>query len=120
VDPARLESFTLVLNSRFTYDQLAIKVGEQLEVDPTHLRFWTASTATNMPKSPVKRAAGQSLQSILVPPHLSYQNSQLNDALFYEILEMSLSELDTKKPLRVVWIGKGIAQEVCFRIKMWE
>lgn len=108
----QLDSFTLELNSRFSYDQLASKVADRIQAHPTHLRFWTVSAQTNGPKSPVKRGAGQTLQTILYPQYQAYQNAQLNDALFYEILEMSLTELDTMKSLKVIWLNKGTTQEV--------
>lgn len=110
----QLEAFTLELSSRLSYDLVAIKVAERLKVHPTHLRFWTVNAQSNNPKGSVKRTAGQTLQTILNPQYLSFQNAsaQLNDALFYEILEMSLSELDTMKTLKVVWLSKGTTQEV--------
>jgi len=108
----------MVLSSKFNYDKLADKVADRLDVPPTHLRFWTASAQTNGPKTPVKRGTGQTVQTILNPQYSAYQNAQLNDALFYEILEMSLSELDTMKSIKVVWLSsKGTTQDVCLSHK---
>ena len=35
-----------------------------------------------------------------------------NDALYYEVLDMSLAELDTKKNVKVTWLSEGITKEV--------
>ncbi|KAI9818363.1 MAG: hypothetical protein M1826_001385 [Phylliscum demangeonii] len=106
------ESFELVLSRRMVYDQFAAKVGEYLNVDPTHLRFSTVNATTNNPKAIVKRTGTMSLHHILTPQQGAYVSSlQLTNALFYEILDLSLSELETKKSLRVTWLSDGISKE---------
>lgn len=101
------------LSTKFTYDQMAARVGEQLGVEPTHLRFHTVNSSTNNPKSPVRRNQSQTLQQILTPPYSSFGNStQRYDALFFEVLDITLSELDTKKSLKVTLISEGITKEV--------
>ena len=112
-DPG-VEPFNMVLSSKYTYDQVATKVGEKLNADPTHLRFWTINVTTGNPKSAVKRAQNtQTLQSILTPQYSTFNNnSQRHDALFFEILDMSLSEMDTKKLYKITWLSDGITKEV--------
>lgn len=101
------------LSTKFIYDQIAGKIGEALEVDPTHLRLFTVNASTSNPKTPVKRNLSQTLQQILVPPYTTFgNNNQRPDALYYEVLDMSLSELDTKKNLKVTWISEGITKDV--------
>ena len=107
-----LPPFALTLNKRFTYDQVTAKVAEKLGVDPTHLRLWTVNSTTNAPKSAVKRTASQTLSTMLTPTYTAYSNTQRNDALFYEILEISLSELDTKKAMKIIWVSEGTTKEV--------
>jgi len=105
------EPFTLPLSGKHEYDQVATKVGEKLKIDPTHLRFWTINVTTGNPKATVKRV--QTLQTILNPPYSTFSNNnQRSDALYYELLDMSLSELDTKKALKIVWLSEGITKEV--------
>lgn len=111
-NPEQLEQFSLILNSKYSYDQVAAKVAEQLGVDPTHLRLWTVNGTSNLPKTAVKRTPSQTLQTILTPSYTAYTNAQRQDALFYEILEISLSELDTKKSMKVVWVSEGTTKEV--------
>jgi len=103
----------LTLSKKHNYDQVAAKVGEELGVDPTHLRFWTVNAQSGNPKGTVKRNQSQSLGVILNPPYSTFgNNNQRSDAMFYEVLDISLSELDTKKALRVVWLSDGLAKEV--------
>jgi ubiquitin carboxyl-terminal hydrolase 7 len=111
--PEAGETFNLVLSSKHTYDQLASRVGDRLCINPTHLRFWTANISNGAVKTAVKRNQGQSLHTILNPPYSTFSNSTpRQDALYFEVLEMSLSELDTKKGLKVVWLSEGISKEV--------
>ncbi|CCU83061.1 Ubiquitin carboxyl-terminal hydrolase [Blumeria hordei DH14] len=103
--------FTLTLSSKYSYDQMAARVGQHLRVDPTHIRFWTTHAATGAPKIAVKRVQSQNVTSILNPPYSSLSNAtQKSDALFFEILEISLSELDTKRALKVNWLSEGISK----------
>lgn len=108
-----LETFTLVLNSKYSYDQVAARVGDALGVDPTHLRFTTINATSGKPKGIVKRGQGQNLQSILNPPYSTFSNNnQRNDSLYYEVLDMSLQELDTKKSIKLMWVSEGVTKTV--------
>ncbi|KAL9102026.1 MAG: hypothetical protein Q9163_002781 [Psora crenata] len=111
------EVFKLDLTRKMSYEQFSAKVGEHLKVDPTHIRFSTVHIATGKARAVVKRNANQSLNQILSPSFTSYSNSsQRDDALYYEILDMSLSELDTKKALRVTFVTEGFSKEDTFDI----
>jgi ubiquitin carboxyl-terminal hydrolase 7 len=106
--------FTLTLNRKMTYEQFSAKVGEHLKVDPSHLRFSTMYQNLKQ-KTNVKRNLNQSLYQILNPntSGYAYNTNQRNDSLYYEVLEQSLSEYETKKLLKVTWLSEGIAKEVC-------
>lgn len=95
------------------YDQLAERVGAQLGVDPTHIRFYTVNSS-GAPRITVKRSSTtQTLQSILSPTTYSQLNqNQRSDALYFEVLDMSLAELDTKKNIKISWLSEGITKEV--------
>ncbi|KTW29759.1 hypothetical protein T552_00966 [Pneumocystis carinii B80] len=101
------EEFDLVLSRKTTYDVLSFKVGERLNVPSTHIRFTTINSSTQMPKFTVKRVPSLALQNILQP---AYLQSPLN-TLFYEVLEISLSELETKRTLKIGWLPDGITRE---------
>jgi ubiquitin carboxyl-terminal hydrolase 7 len=112
-NPEEWKPFELTLSNKHTYDQVAAKVGEQLKVDPTHLRFWTVNAANGNPKASVKRGQSQTLSTILNPPYSTFtNNNQRPDALYFEVLDISLTELDTKKALRVIWLSDGMSKEV--------
>jgi ubiquitin carboxyl-terminal hydrolase 7 len=106
-------TFTLTLSKKMTYDQLCAKVGEHLKIDPTHLRFTTVN-ASGRPKMAVKHGFGGGLGTILQPSTYHYAGNMLQkpDALFYETLEMSLKELESRKLVRVSWLPEGISKEV--------
>jgi ubiquitin carboxyl-terminal hydrolase 7 len=54
-----------------------------------------------------------SLRQILNPMGSNTLNSnQRGDALYFEVLEMSLAEMDTKKSIKVTWLSEGITKEV--------
>lgn len=107
-------TFSLALSRKMSYDQYSAKVGEHLKVDPTHLRFSTVLSSTGKAKQPVRRSQGLTLAQTLMPALGTYANSnQRPDALFYEILEMSISELETKRSIRIQWLPEGVVKEVC-------
>lgn len=101
-----------MLSSKISYDTLAQRVGNQLDVQPTHIRLFTVNTATGNPKVPVKRGATQTLQTILNPGGFSATSSQRSDAFYFEVLDIPLAELDTKKAARITLLSEGITKEV--------
>lgn len=111
-DGEKYPPFELVLSAKIMYDQLAERVGAQLEVDPTHIRFYTVNS-TGAPRLTVKRSStNQTLQSILNPSAYAQLNqNQSNNALYFEVLDMSLAELDTKKSIKISWLSEGITKE---------
>jgi ubiquitin carboxyl-terminal hydrolase 7 len=112
--------FELELGKKMSYDQLSAKVGEYLGVDPTHLRFYTVNATTGARKQAVRRQVSSTLQQILAPPYGSYATSQHTSALYFEILDLSLSELETMKKLKVVWLTEGISKEVRLKRFLFE
>lgn len=107
--------FKLDLGRKMSYEQFSAKVGEHLKIDPTHLRFSTVNSTTGKIKNIVKRTANQNLYQILSPQYGTYgTNNQRDDALYYEVLDMSLSELDTKKSMKVTWLTEGVSKEVSY------
>jgi ubiquitin carboxyl-terminal hydrolase 7 len=112
-DPKEYPPFELVLNAKISYDQLSEKVGARLKVPPTHIRFYTINGTTGNPRGPVKRSAGATLASILHPSGYNSMNMNMrNDALYFEVLDISLAELDTKKNVKVTFLSEGITKEV--------
>jgi len=119
-DRANLDSdegtFSLELSKRMMYDQLAAKVAEYLKVQPDHLRFSGVTASTGKPRTYIKRTANSTLAAILTPPYSGYTTSMSMpspDSLFYEVLELSLTELESKKTVRVNVLSEGITKDVC-------
>lgn len=117
--------FNLYLSKKDLYDTVATKVAAHISqvtgttIDPTHLRFSTINTNSWKPRAIVKRIPTATLHNILngSAQYGSYgYSSQASDALYYEILEMSLAELDQRKNIRISWLTEGIQKEVSLLI----
>ncbi|KAJ4293603.1 ubiquitin-specific protease ubp15 [Kalmusia sp. IMI 367209] len=111
-DSTQLPTFSLTLSKKMTYEQFASKVAEHLKIEPTHIRFTTVNTA-GKPKIPVKYSQQSTLNNILFPGPYNYAGStvQRTDQLFYEVLEMSLKELEQRKAMRITWLPEGLTKE---------
>jgi ubiquitin carboxyl-terminal hydrolase 7 len=107
------DEFTLTLSRKMTYDQFSKKVGEYLNIDHSHLRFSPVLANNGKPKQPIKRTVNQTLYQLLSGQYGTYGYSMhLPDALYYEVLDTSLSEYETKKSLKITWLFDGINKEV--------
>lgn len=97
-----------------SYDQLLAKVAEHLKADPTHIRFSTVNASNFKPRAVVRRTVNQTLNTILTTQYAGYNSgtSQRNDWLYYEVLELSLSELETKRSVKITLLSDGIMKEV--------
>ena len=116
-EPLRSDSgdqpFELTLSRKMSYEQFSTKVGEHLEVPPTHLRFAPVMTGSGRPKPFIKRTVAQNLGQILTSLYTAYGYiHHRSDALYYEILETSLSEYETKKSIALTWLPEGITKAV--------
>lgn len=115
------EKFTIPLSKKDTYDTLAQKVADHLStvnatpVEASHVRFTTTNAQTGKPRTIVKRQQATTVQTILLGSNgysgYNYTPSQAPDHLFYEVLEMSLSDLEQRKNVRVTWLTEGITKE---------
>lgn len=107
------QSFSLVLSKKMNYEQLCAEVGRHLQIEPTHLRFSTVSAQSGKPKQVIKRNPNHNLSQMLLAQYSNYGfNAHHTDSLFYEVLDMSLSEFETKKAVKVTWLSDGISKEV--------
>jgi hypothetical protein len=80
-------------------------VGEHLKVQPTYLRF-TAATGDGRPRNlPIKRSGPLTtvqqfvtMTTVMVPP-----------IAFYEVLELSLADMESKREVTITWLPEGVA-----------
>jgi len=110
--------FNLELSKKMSYDQIVAKVGEYLKVDPTHIRLSTVGASNGRPRAYVKKLANQTLSTILSGPYTGYSmssQSQRSDWLQYEVLELSLAELESKRIIKITMLSDGITKEVSAR-----
>lgn len=117
------EEFEVFLSRKDSYDTLAAKTAQHLstisktEVDPTHLRFTTVNAQSGKPRGPVKRTPTTTVHTILAGVGAGgYGNgygysNQSPDTLYYEVLEMSLSDLEQRKTVKVTWLPEGVTKE---------
>ncbi|KAF2153181.1 cysteine proteinase [Myriangium duriaei CBS 260.36] len=122
IDSADDAKFSLYLSRKDSYDNLAIKVAEHLSkvskstIDPTHVRFTTVNVQSQKPRTVVKRLPNATLTSILIGTSsggytgYGYAN-QSADSLYYEVLEMSLTDLEQRKLVKITWLSEGITKE---------
>ncbi|KAF9583319.1 hypothetical protein BGW38_009760, partial [Lunasporangiospora selenospora] len=107
-DDPSLETYTLELSRRSTYDQVAATLAEKLNTDPLKIQFFMASAPSGLPKSSIKRATNLLLQEML--PNNAHQSNGLN-VLYYEKLEISIVELESKRSFKITWIGPTLKDE---------
>ncbi|CAB4397754.1 unnamed protein product [Rhizophagus irregularis] len=99
--------FDLVLNRKWTYDQVVGEVATHLNTDPLKLQFTTAHLTSGTPKSIIKRTTTQTLSEMLQTGYLSPSAY----VLFYEMLKTNIVELEMKKFIQVYWLGKTVKDE---------
>lgn len=87
---------------------MAHRVGDYLKHDPLKIRFTSANPQNQQPKAIIKRALNQSVADIT---GTGYYNSHVNVVVYYELLDISIIELETKKSLKVIWTGRTNKEE---------
>ncbi|CAI4211319.1 unnamed protein product [Parascedosporium putredinis] len=114
-DENEYPAFELTMSCKATYDLVAERVGLILGVQPTHIRFWTVNSTTSNPKATVKRNPSNNLLAMLnTATYSQLQQNNRMDALFFEVLEISLDELEHKKSVKVTLLSEGTSKEEQF------
>lgn len=101
------QEFELTLSKKMTYDTMANKVSDRLKHAPLMLRFTTGNGPNGTPKTVLKRTANQTVSEIVSPSYLQGQAS----LLYYELLDISIVELETKRSLKIYWTGAHNKEE---------
>lgn len=97
----------LTLSKKMTYDLMSAKAGELLKHDPLKIRFVIANGPNGTPKTVIKRSANQTVGEIVSVSYLQGSAS----LLYYELLDVSIVELETKRSIRVYWTGAHNKEE---------
>ncbi|KAJ2597215.1 ubiquitin-specific protease ubp15 [Coemansia sp. RSA 1721] len=98
------------------YDRVAAWLAQQIGVrDSFKLRFFTVGP-TGLPRQPVRRTQATTMGDML--PNTAYiTNTTVNSeglqefTVMYEILEVSILELENMRNIRVTFIGKSMREE---------
>ena len=99
--------FNLILSKKTNYDRMAELVGAKVKQDPLKIRFTTTQNTNGSPKSIIKRGMNQPVQDLITPGYLT-ENSHV---ILYELLDISIVELETKKSFTVTWTGINNREE---------
>ncbi|OZJ04728.1 hypothetical protein BZG36_01825 [Bifiguratus adelaidae] len=106
------EEFELVLSRKDNYDAVATKVAKHLNADPNNIRFTTANSTNGSPKSVLKRSVYQILADMVQPLY----GASLMNLLYYEVLQFSVAEMETKKAVKVNWLGNGLQPDTIIEL----
>ena len=80
---------------------MASKVGERLKLAPIKLRFTTTYYVDGAPKCILRRWLNQSINEMISPS--SFTPSKV--VILYEKLHVSIIKLETKRTVKIVWMG---------------
>jgi ubiquitin carboxyl-terminal hydrolase 7 len=89
---------------------MAAKVGAKLNVDPFKIRFLLNPTGGDVPKTVIKRVANQSIHEII---QSSYYTPTVQPVFWYEFMEVSVLELETKRNIKVILLDPHVREMVC-------
>lgn len=112
LDVPKVDKFSIDLNKMMTYDQVAQELAEVLELDdPTKLRFTPHNPYTNGPRAAsIRFRACETLTQMIEP--------QVTNVLYYEVLDISLPELEMLKQLKVSFHGSNTKLIEEFNIRL--
>jgi len=106
----RHPEFDLTLSKKMNYDAMSAKVGDFLKRDPIKIRFTTTHPSNGAPKNVLKRQLNPSIQEIMSPSYVAPQST----IILYELLDVSIVELETKRSLKIIWTGIHNKEEASF------
>jgi len=88
-------------------------VAQHLNTDPLKLRFTTAYSSSGAQKGVIKRTTAQTLSEMLQTAY-----SPSSQVLYYEMLDISIVELETKRFLKIIWLGNTVKEEDTLDIRL--
>ena len=92
------DGFELILSRKLTFDTVTSRLGSKLGVSPLRLRLSSLHPNSRDAKHIIKRNPLMPLSEMVgTPPNQAFAT------LYYEILDVDITELDHKRYIRVSW-----------------
>jgi ubiquitin carboxyl-terminal hydrolase 7 len=101
------EEFSLIMNKKWNYNHVALRVGEHLHTDPMKIRFFAPNPYSDLPKSPIRRSTVLTLNDMLQSTYYG----PLSDTLFFEKLDVSIVEMENLRPIKVIYLNLKAYEE---------
>lgn len=119
IDKRDGKEIKLILDRHAGYTQIVQQLGEQLDVDWTKIRLTSVHAVTQQPKDVIPFRSQLQLNQMIpgmARIHDYAHAVHLEDVvplpvLFYEILEVSMADLESRKSLQVTLLGPGGLRE---------
>lgn len=107
IEESKQAEFELTLSKKNNYEQVAQRVGAFLDYDPAKLRF-TAAGTNGLPKNvSIRRTQAANVAEMVQP---SYTATPMT-LLYYEMLDIPLQELESKRNVKITWMGTSNKEE---------
>ncbi|KAJ3300789.1 hypothetical protein HK104_003759 [Borealophlyctis nickersoniae] len=100
-------TFELTLSKKDTYDHAAKILAEKISADPAKIRL--SSPQTLSAKQGLKRSPTLTVGEMLGPQQ-PVGNMMYQTVLHYEVLDVALSELDTKRYLKITFVDRAMKE----------
>jgi len=98
--------FTLELSQRINYETLARRVAHHLNTDPCLLQFFKTQNYRDGPGQPLRYNFEGTLKDII-----QFVRPKQVRRVYYQQLQISISELENKKQFRCNWISTNLKEE---------
>ncbi|KAJ3075107.1 hypothetical protein HDU98_009176 [Podochytrium sp. JEL0797] len=94
----------VMMHKKMAYDDVLSKLGEKLNADPLKIQLYT--TAGLLSKEAVRKGDRTTLQDILNSGF--YNQLLISSVLYYEVLEVEVSELDKNRFVAISFVDRGM------------
>ncbi|RCH93495.1 hypothetical protein CU098_000880, partial [Rhizopus stolonifer] len=118
VNNSKHDEAKLVLNRTANYNMIATQLADELGVEATKIRFTSSHPITNQPRDIIPYKPTTRLQDMLLnlpkpQEYLQFVNFDhiSPPMLYYEILDVDVADLESKRSIEVVIIGPTLRKE---------
>ncbi|KAL2912015.1 ubiquitin-specific protease ubp15 [Polyrhizophydium stewartii] len=100
--------FELVLSKKMLQDAVLDKIAATLDIDPLKIRLWNATLGvTPIPRGMIRRTKTATLNEMLGNTFYS----QASNVIFYEMLDVSILEFETKRYIKVQFVDATLKEQ---------